>query len=86
MIYQLNILTSEITVVSSEAARSALRTAGWSDWNITDMFRSTKVLRTDSFAYCRFSDRLEDERRDKAIAQLAKSLAVRGLSMREVQA
>ena len=84
MIYKLNISTGEITVASSDEARSAL-CGRWSNWSINDMFRTAKVLTTATAAYCRFRDRLEDLHRDNSDARLSASLAVRGLSMREVR-
>ena len=86
MIYKLEISTGEISPVSSEEARRALQASKrWSPWSIDEMFRSTKTLWTATAYFCRYRIYLEDVQRDRATAQLAASLAARGLKLAEVR-
>jgi hypothetical protein len=60
MIYKLDSITGEMSRISADEARRSLTSAGWSNWNIQDFFRSAKVLSTRFFYFCRFSDRLDE--------------------------
>jgi hypothetical protein len=46
--------------VTDDAARCALKSYGWTDWSINNLFRSATVLCTRFFYFSRLRSRLEE--------------------------
>jgi hypothetical protein len=60
MIFRLNPMTGEIDEVTGDQAQRALKSYGWTDWSINNLFRSATVLCTRFFYFSRFRSRLEE--------------------------